>query len=284
MLDGAEEVVPLALMALGLDPNTSDQNDFNQVADFLLSDPQGRHHHQLVRLHQRRDRRQDHPRPGLERRRPPDRRRGARRRATSRAVIPTEASEIWADNWCIPADAPHPVAAHAWINWLLTPSTAVTEMNYHNYPIPIPSALAQMPADLRNDPLFNVPADVHRQLQVHPEREPAGRAGADQDLHGVQGGLMSSRRSSRRGHVARPSPSGRRRRGAGRSGRATRRGCRALASCTTRSSSSGRWRSWSRSRSRPRPGSGRSATGSSTAQYKLVARLALPRRSSRARW
>ncbi len=35
------------------------------------------------------------------------------------AVIPTEASEIWADNWCILGTAPHPVAAHAWINWLL---------------------------------------------------------------------------------------------------------------------------------------------------------------------
>ena len=30
-------------------------------------------------------------------------------------------------------------------------------MNYHNYPIPIPSALSQMPAALKNDPLFNVP-------------------------------------------------------------------------------------------------------------------------------
>ena len=37
------------------------------------------------------------------------------------------------------------MAAHAWINWLLTPSTAVTEMNYHNYKIPIASALDQLP-------------------------------------------------------------------------------------------------------------------------------------------
>ena len=37
LLDGAEEVVPLALMALGLDPNTTSQSDFNQVKSFLLS-------------------------------------------------------------------------------------------------------------------------------------------------------------------------------------------------------------------------------------------------------
>src|SRR6476620_7877547 len=37
LLDGAEEVVPLALMALGLDPNTTSESDFSQVKSFLLS-------------------------------------------------------------------------------------------------------------------------------------------------------------------------------------------------------------------------------------------------------
>ena len=74
------------------------------------------------------------------------------------AVLPTEKSEVWADSWCVPATAPHPVAAHAWINWLLEPTTAVTEMEYHSYPIPIPAALDQMPEEAKNDPIFNVPA------------------------------------------------------------------------------------------------------------------------------
>ena len=89
------------------------------------------------------------------------------------AVIPHEASEIWADNWCIPSNAPHPVAAHAWINWLCTPSTAVTEMLYHNYKIPMASALAQLPASLKNDPMFNVPKsytnNYHYILNVSPQ-------------------------------------------------------------------------------------------------------------------
>src|SRR5439155_613089 len=66
-----------------------------------------------------------------------------------------------------------PLAAHAWINWLLTPSTAVTEMNYHNYPIPIPAALDQLSASLRDDPKFNVPAkytdNYHYILNVSPQ-------------------------------------------------------------------------------------------------------------------
>jgi spermidine/putrescine-binding protein len=65
------------------------------------------------------------------------------------------------------------VAAHAWINWLLTPSTAVTEMNYHNYPIPIPDALDQMPADFKSDPLFNVPKDYSQNYQYILNVSPA---------------------------------------------------------------------------------------------------------------
>jgi spermidine/putrescine transport system substrate-binding protein len=171
VLDGAEEVVPLALMALGLDPNTSSSADFAKVKSFLLKIRKGvttidssayindsiagkiilsqGWNGDVRRIYQARKKQGD-----------------------ITPVIPTEASEVWADNWCIPVNAPHPVAAHAWINWLLEPATAVAEMNYHNYPIPIPTALAQMPADLKNDPLFNVPkkytGNYHYILNVNP--------------------------------------------------------------------------------------------------------------------
>jgi spermidine/putrescine transport system substrate-binding protein len=172
LLDGAEEVVPLALMALGMNPNTTSQADFNQVKSFLLSVRKGvttidssayindaiagkiilsqGWNGDVRRIVQ-----------------------GRAKQGDITAIIPHAASEIWADNWCIPASAPHPVAAHAWINWLLTPSTAVTEMNYHNYKIPMPSALAQLPADLQNDPMFNVPKtytdNYHYILNVSPQ-------------------------------------------------------------------------------------------------------------------
>jgi spermidine/putrescine transport system substrate-binding protein len=156
LLDGAEEVVPLALMALGLDANTDSQDDFDQVTDFLMSIRKGvttisasgyiddaiagkiilgqGWNGDVRRIVQ-----------------------GRKKEGDITAVLCKEKSEIWSDNWCIPETAPDPVAAHAWINWLLTPSTAVTEMQYHNYPIPIPSAVSQLPADLSKDPLFNVP-------------------------------------------------------------------------------------------------------------------------------
>jgi spermidine/putrescine transport system substrate-binding protein len=172
LLDGAEEVVPLALTALGLDPNTTSQSDFSQVKSFLLSIRKG-----VTTIDS--SAYIDDAIAGkiiLGQGWNGDVRRIVQGRAKQKditAVIPTAASEIWADNWCIPASAPHPVAAHAWINWLLTPSTAVTEMNYHNYKIPIASALDQLPADLKDDPLFNVPKsytdNYHYILNVSPQ-------------------------------------------------------------------------------------------------------------------
>ena len=34
-------------------------------------------------------------------------------------------------------------------------------MNYHNYKIPMATALDQLPSALQNDPMFNVPKVVH---------------------------------------------------------------------------------------------------------------------------
>jgi spermidine/putrescine transport system substrate-binding protein len=157
LLDGAEEVVPLALMALGLDPNTDSDSDFKQVTDFLKSVAPGVTTVSSFKYI-------DDAIAGkiiLSQGWNGDVRRivqGRKKQGDITAVLLEGASEIWADNWCIPSTAPHPVAAHAWINWLLTPSTAVTEMEYHNYPIPIPDALSQLSPSLGDDPLFNVSA------------------------------------------------------------------------------------------------------------------------------
>jgi spermidine/putrescine transport system substrate-binding protein len=156
LLDGAEEVVPLALMALGKNPNTQSSSDFATVRKFLLSIRKGVttidssayiNDAQAGKILMSQGWNGDVRRIIQARKKQGD----------LTAVIPTGMSEVWADNWCIPASAPHKAAAHAWINWLLVPTTAMAEMNYHNYPIPIASALRRMPPSLRDDPLFNVP-------------------------------------------------------------------------------------------------------------------------------
>ena len=84
LLDGAEEVVPLALMALGLNPNTTSQSDFNQVKSFLLSIRKGVTTIDSSAYINDAIAGKIILEPGLERRRAPDRAGRARSRATSR--------------------------------------------------------------------------------------------------------------------------------------------------------------------------------------------------------
>jgi spermidine/putrescine transport system substrate-binding protein len=159
ILDGAEEVIPLAAMALNIDPNTGDPGDFDKIKKFLLG----------IRKNVTTISSYGYINDAsagkivLSQGWNGDVRRIVAARAKQgdiTAVVPDGTSERWADNWCIPANAQHPVAAHAWINWLLTPSTAVTEMLYHNYTIPMQAALSKMPAAFTKYPYFNVKADV----------------------------------------------------------------------------------------------------------------------------
>jgi len=143
-------------MALGLDPNTDKDSDFQKVEKFLLSIRSG-----VTTITS-----SNYINDGsagkiiLGQGWNGDVRRivsARKKQGDITAVIPHGASEKWADNWCILANAPHPKAAHAWINFLLTPKIAAQEMNYHNYAIPMAKGLALMPKALRSDPMFNVP-------------------------------------------------------------------------------------------------------------------------------
>lgn len=48
-------------------------------------------------------------------------------------VLPGPTTELWMDNWAIAAGAPHPEAAHAFINYVLTPENAMRELEYIGY-------------------------------------------------------------------------------------------------------------------------------------------------------
>ena len=172
LMDGAEEVVPLALMALGYDPNTGDSAELDKAKTFLLSIRSG------VTTIDSSNYINDASAGKIilgqgwngDVRRIVSAR---KKQGDITAVLPQDTSEKWADNWCIPATAPDPVAAHAWINHLCDPAVAVKEMEYHNYPIPIQAALDQTPAELKNDPLFNVPTSYtdHYKFILNPSQE-----------------------------------------------------------------------------------------------------------------
>jgi len=154
LMDGPEEVPVLALLALGINQNTTDPADYAKARELLMSVRKG-----VTTIDS-----SSSTTDGIAGKiilgqgwNGDIRRVVNANKGEITAVTPEGLSEIWADNWCIPADAPHPVAAHAWINYQLEPDVAYDEMMYHNYPEPIPAALAKLPAELRDDPLFNIP-------------------------------------------------------------------------------------------------------------------------------
>ncbi|WP_022889225.1 polyamine ABC transporter substrate-binding protein [Agromyces italicus] len=48
-------------------------------------------------------------------------------------VLGSPSTELWMDNWAIPAGAPHPEAAHAFIDYVLAPENAISELDYIGY-------------------------------------------------------------------------------------------------------------------------------------------------------
>jgi spermidine/putrescine transport system substrate-binding protein len=48
-------------------------------------------------------------------------------------VLPGPATELWMDNWAIADGAPHPEAAHAFINWSMTPESMLANLDYIGY-------------------------------------------------------------------------------------------------------------------------------------------------------
>ncbi|MWV57567.1 polyamine ABC transporter substrate-binding protein [Rathayibacter sp. VKM Ac-2754] len=48
-------------------------------------------------------------------------------------VLGSPTTELWMDNWAIAAGAPHPEAAHAFIDYVLDPANAIQELDYIGY-------------------------------------------------------------------------------------------------------------------------------------------------------
>lgn len=48
-------------------------------------------------------------------------------------VLGAPTTEIWMDHYAIPADAKNPDGAYAWINWMLDPQAAFTDLSYIGY-------------------------------------------------------------------------------------------------------------------------------------------------------
>jgi spermidine/putrescine transport system substrate-binding protein len=63
-------------------------------------------------------------------------------------VVPAEGTLARARCYCIPAYAPDPVSAHAWLNHSLEPAVAAAETRYSHHATPVGPAVYELPASL----------------------------------------------------------------------------------------------------------------------------------------
>jgi putrescine transport system substrate-binding protein len=83
-----------------------------------------------------------------------------------RYVIPREGAPTWFDTAAIPADAPHPDNAHAFLDFLMDPQVIAAISNDIRYANANAAALPYLAEDLRGDPSIYPPAEVRAKL--HP--------------------------------------------------------------------------------------------------------------------
>jgi putrescine transport system substrate-binding protein len=89
-----------------------------------------------------------------------------------RYSIPKEGALMWFDTLAIPADAPNPDNALAFIDYLLRPEVAAKNSEFVNYANANAGATALLPAELREDPGIYPPADVKARLQPNLTKSP----------------------------------------------------------------------------------------------------------------
>jgi putrescine transport system substrate-binding protein len=175
LLDSAEDVLQLALNYLHLDPNTTRAEDYRQAEKLLLA-----------------------VRPYIKAFDSTEYINGlingescismswsgdyATSRARARAAgidvplaftVPKEGANGSYDAWLIPADAPDPLAAHRFLNYMLEPRVIAAVTNYIHYANDNAAAAAYVDPQILADPAVYPPPEVEARLYHSTEAGPA---------------------------------------------------------------------------------------------------------------
>jgi putrescine transport system substrate-binding protein len=78
--------------------------------------------------------------------------------------VPKEGTIIWFDMYAIPADAPHPDNAHAFINFMMKPDVAAANSNFVHYANGNAASVALLDPAVHNDPGVYPPKEVMDKL------------------------------------------------------------------------------------------------------------------------
>jgi len=75
-------------------------------------------------------------------------------------VVPKEGANVWEEAWCIPAGAPHPENAHAFLNFVLDAEAGKNIATTIQYATPNAAAKALMPPEYTNNIAIYPPAEI----------------------------------------------------------------------------------------------------------------------------
>jgi len=87
-------------------------------------------------------------------------------------AIPVEGTIQWFDMMAIPADAPNPEAAQAFIDFVLRPEIIADITNYVYYPNAVPASLEFVEPEIKEDPAIYPPAEVVTKMFPSPVYDP----------------------------------------------------------------------------------------------------------------
>lgn len=154
MMDSAIDVIPTVLVYLGKDPNSTSDADLREVERALMAiRPYIRNFATGGAIEQLASGQSclafaysgDAIQAGL-------RAREANRGVTVTYVTPKEGAQLWFDLLAIPADAPNPENAHAFINFLLQPEVMANITSHVRYPNGVPASRQFIEPEVANDP------------------------------------------------------------------------------------------------------------------------------------
>lgn len=87
-------------------------------------------------------------------------------------VIPKEGAQMWFDQLAIPADAPHPEAAHKFIDFILRPEVIAKASNYVFYANGNKASIPLMDEEVTSDPAIYPPEETVKKLYTVPANDP----------------------------------------------------------------------------------------------------------------
>ncbi|MFC4166667.1 polyamine ABC transporter substrate-binding protein [Teichococcus aestuarii] len=180
VMDSATDVLPSILQWLGRDPNSTEPRDLRAAEDALTA----------IRPHVRAITASGNILDALANGeycvaltysgdviQAQARAREAKRGVEIGYVAPKEGAQLWFDMLAIPADAPHPEAAHRFIDFLLQPAVMAGITNHVRYPNAVPEARPMVNPAVRDDPdVYPTPEMLKRTFTTAPLTPAAERA------------------------------------------------------------------------------------------------------------